>query len=153
MDDEKRTRGLLEMASQHMERFHDLEEIEWKINFSIWALLGGIGYLWVSGHMTIPAWLKSPCAFLVAPIPAMLLHGLASFMLHMQEQTEAGFRNHYRDEAEELLSKSPIPKDKFYSVCGLRGRYWRWIAWEVAVTLILSEAVLLLMWTTAPPPK
>ena len=89
MDDEKRIGGLLEMASQHMKRFHELEEIEWKINFSIWALLGGIGYLWVTGHMTMPTWLKSPRVFLVAPIPAMLLHGIASFMLHRQEQTEA----------------------------------------------------------------
>lgn len=152
MDDEKRISGLLEMASQHMKRFHELEEIEWKINFSIWALLGGVAYLWVTGHMTMPAWLKSPCVFLLAPIPAMLLHGVASFMLHKQEQTEAKFRNHYRDQAEELVGKS-IPKDEFHSLCGLRGRYWRWIAWEVVVTLALSEAVLLLMRTTTPIPK
>jgi hypothetical protein len=152
MDDEERISGLLEMASQRMKRFHELEEIEWKINFSIWALLGGVAYLWVTGHMTMPAWLKSPCAFLLAPIPAMLLHGVASFMLHKQEQTEAEFRNHYRDQAEELVSKS-IPKDKFHYLCGLRGRYWGWIAWEVIVTLVLSEAVLLLMRTTTPIPK
>lgn len=151
MDDEKRISGLLEMASQHMKRFRELEEIEWRINFSIWALLGGLAYLWVTGHMIVPAWLKSPCVFLLAPILAMLLHGAASFMLHKQEQTEANFRNHYRDQAEELLGKS-ITKDKFRDVWGLRGRYWLWIGWELFVTLILSEAVLLLM-RTAPTPK
>jgi hypothetical protein len=63
MDDEKRVNGLLEMASQHMKRFRELEEIEWKINFSIWALLGGLAYVWATGHVTVPAWFKSPCAF------------------------------------------------------------------------------------------
>jgi hypothetical protein len=146
IDDEKRVSGLLEMASQHMKRFRELEEIEWKINFSIWALLGGLAYLWVTGHMTAPAWLKSPCVFLLAPIPAMVLHSLASFMLHQQEQTEAKFRNHYRDQAEELLGEA-IPKEKLRYVCGLKRRYWAWIGWKLLVTLFLSEAVLFLMRT------
>ncbi len=152
MDDEKRITGLLEMASQRMKRFRELEEIEWKLNFSIWTLLGGLAFLWVTGHMTMPAWLKSPCAFLLAPIPALLPHGVALFMLHRQEQTEAKFRNHYRDQAEELLSKV-IPKVKFQYVGGLRYRDWIWMGWELFVTFTLSEAVLLLMRTATSTPK
>ncbi len=152
MDDEKRVSGLLEMANQHMKRFRELEEIEWRINFSMWALLGGLAFLWVSGKMTAPGWftlLKNPCVFLLAPIPAMLVHGGALFMLNKQQQAQAKLRNHYRDQAEELLSK-PIDKDKFQNVGGVRWRDWGWIGWALLVTFLLFESVLFLMQTTTP---
>jgi hypothetical protein len=152
MDNEKRVSGLLEMASQHMKRFREVEEIEWKINFSIWALLGGLAYLWATVRMTLPLWLKSPCAFLLAPIPALVPHFVASFMLHKLKQTEAKYRNYYRDQAEELLG-NVIPKEKFQYVWGLRGRDWIWISWELFVTFLLCAAVLFLMQTTTANPK
>jgi hypothetical protein len=155
MDDDKRVSGLLEMASQHMKRFRELEEIEWKINFSIWALLGGFAYLWVTAKITEPTWftwLRKPYVFLLAPIPTVLLHGAALFMLHKQQQAEAKRRNHYRDQAEAFLSKE-IHKDKFQYLGGIRGRDWRWIGWSLLVTFLLAESVLFLMQTTTPRSK
>jgi len=146
IDDEKRISGLLELASQRMKRFRELEEIEWKLNFSIWALLGGLAYVWVTGHVTVPEWLKSPCAFIVMPIAAMLPHAVALIMLHKQEQTEAKSRNHYRDQAERLVSEA-IPKEKFRYLGCLRRRDWIWIGWELFVTSILAESVLILIRT------
>lgn len=152
MDDEKRVSGLLEMASQHMKRFRELEEIEWRLNFSIWALLGGLAYLWVNGRMTLPPWLIGPCVHLVAPIPIMAAQGLVLFMLNRQEQAEAFRRNFYRDQAGELLSAT-IPKTMFKRVGGIRGRDWVWIGWALLVTFMLSESVLFLMQTAVPLPK
>ena len=149
MDEEKRISGLLEMASQHMKRFRELEEIEWRINFSIWALLGGLAYLWITGKMTAAAWMKSPCAFLLLPIPVVLLHGAALFALNRQQQTHAILRNHYRDQVDELISR-PIPKQQFHHVGGLRLRDWWWVGWAVFVTFALSESVLFLMRTAVP---
>lgn len=154
-DDEKRVSGLLEMASQHMKRFRELEEIELKINFSIWALLGGFAYLWVTGKVTAPTWfalLSKPYVFLLAPIPVMALHGLALFMLNQQQQGHAKLLNHYRDQAAALLSE-PIQKDQSKYVGSIRWRDWAWIGWDVLVTLMLFESVLFLMWTTTPTPK
>jgi hypothetical protein len=156
MDDEKRVSGLLEMASQHMKRFRELEEIEWKINFSIWALLGGLAYLWVTGRMTAPpwfAWLSNPYVFLLAPIPMMLVHGVALVMLNRQQQGQSKLRNHYRDQAEELLLGNVTPKAKFEYAGGIRWRDWAWIGWDMLVTFLLAESVLFLMQTTTPPHK
>jgi hypothetical protein len=149
IDDEKRVSGLLEMARQHMQRFRELEVIAWRINFSVWALIGGLAYLWVNGHMTPPPWLMRPCAPLVVPMPAMVLHFVVLFMLNRQEQTEAKLRNHYRDQAEELLGKA-IDKSKFRHVGGIRLRDFVWIGWCLIVTFILAASVLFLMQTATP---
>jgi hypothetical protein len=149
MEDEKRVSGLLKLASQHMKRFHELEEIEWKINFSIWALLGGLAYLWGAGKMTAPTWIKSPSVFLLAPIPAVLLHGAAIFMLSRQHQQAAKMRNHYRDEAARLLraesgTNAPHAIQSRY-FAGQRWRDWCWLGWFMSVTFILTESVLFLI--------
>jgi hypothetical protein len=154
-DDDKRVSGLLEMARQHMTRFRELEELEWRINFSIWALLGGFAYLWVTGKVTKPmwfGWLSEPCIFLLAPIPAMLVHGVALFMLNQQQRRQAKLRNHYRDQAEELVSK-PIQKDESPNLFFIRFRDWCWIGWALLVTFMLAESVLFLMLTTTATPK
>ena len=154
-DGEKRVSGLLEMASQHMKRLREIEEIEWRINFSIWALLGGFAYLWVTGRVTKPTWfgwLSNPYVFLLAPIPAVLVHGAALYMLNRQQHEVSKLRNHYRDQAEELLS-TPIPKKKFRYLTEIRLRDWFWSGWALLVSFMLSESVLFLMLTTTPVPK
>jgi len=149
MEDEKRVTAFLEMARQHMQRFHELEEIEWKINFSVWALIGGFAYLWVTGHMTTPVWLKGLRAFLIVSIPVMLVHGLALLMLNRQHQTEAKFRNDYRDRAAELLGK-PILEKRPHYIGGIRWRDWRWIGWSLLVTFGMTASVVFLMQTAIP---
>jgi hypothetical protein len=53
MDADKQVVALLDLAKQHIQRFHQLENIEWRINFSVWAFVGGIAYFAVSGKVEI----------------------------------------------------------------------------------------------------
>jgi hypothetical protein len=141
--------GLLELASQHMTRFHELEELEWKINFSVWALLGGLAYVWGASKLTPPTWIKSPLGFILIPLPVVLLHGAAVFMLNVQHRISAEMRNHYRDQADALLRVNPDlqpPHTKPYGrFLGLRWRDFYWNSWFMLVTFLLADAVLFLI--------
>ena len=73
MEADKQATVLLDLAKQHMQRFHELEDIEWRINFAVWGFWGALGYLWVSGHVPVPPWLMTwralllpDCAFCLA---------------------------------------------------------------------------------------
>jgi hypothetical protein len=70
-------------------------------------------------------------------------------MLHRQQETEAKFRNHSRDQAEAILG-SVIPKDEFKYLLGIKLRNWLWICWELLATFMLADAVLLLMQGATP---
>jgi hypothetical protein len=104
MDEDERVAGLLELARQHTQRFRELEDIEWKINFSIWGFLGGLAYLWGNGHLVPPNWaLRGPLAFLLLPPSALLLHGMAVVKLNVQQQEQAIWRDNYRRQTAALL--------------------------------------------------
>lgn len=144
MNDEQRVSALLEMARQYMQRFHELEEIEWKINFSVWALFGGLAYLWVNAKsMTTPGLLKGRYAFLLV-LFAVGLHGLALFMLNRQERQIASLRDNRRDDAARLVGIAVQEYEPHY-VGGIRWRDWGWIAWNLIVTATMATAVVFLM--------
>jgi hypothetical protein len=150
MEDAQRVTGLLELARQQMQRYHELEELEWKINFSVWTLLGGVAYLWVVNvKLPLPAVLMSkPGAYLLLPIPAMAIHGLALSMLHQQQAERARARDDYRRLAGEILG-APVP-DKAKPSKHYRWRYFRWLGWDLIVTFVIGAAVVFLVQHSSP---
>jgi hypothetical protein len=146
-DELLRVSGLLETANQHMQRFHDLEQIEWKINFSVWALLGGLAYLWAAGKNVItPELLRSPRAPFLVPLLPMAVHGSALFMLNRQQREVASRCKDARYLANQLLrlesAKGPTEKKYLFNI---RWRDVRWIVWNLLVTFMITAAVILLV--------
>jgi hypothetical protein len=153
MNEEARVAGLLDLTKQHMQRFRELEDIKWRINFSVWAFFGGLAYLWVNGHLVPPDWLRKPYALLV-PVFATILHGRAAVKISKQGAEHAKICYDLRRRVvAELLNIDP---EKIYPVprvvLGLRWRSWEWLGWEVLVTLILAMIVILLIWDTGVAP-
>lgn len=103
MDDEKRISGLLEMATQRMKRFRELEEIEWKINFSIWGSLGAVAYLWMNSKNAVVLGLPKGRSVLLLVLIPVAIHGIALYRLNRQQQEIAKLRNSCTDRAAESL--------------------------------------------------
>ena len=143
MDDEKRISALLEVAHQYMERFRELEDIEWRINFSIWGLLAGLAYLWMTGRATIPQVLNGRIVFLLLPLPVILVHGIALLKLNIQQQEYAMACDECRTQVAEALGSKP-PKQHTRRI-GIRRRDWEWIIWDLTVTYGISAAVIFLI--------
>jgi hypothetical protein len=141
MDDDKVIAILLDLAKQHIQRGRELEDMEWKINFSIWALLAGIAYLWLSAHLKVPEWVRlgSPLMTLL-PLPLIItfVHASAMWWFAFRSKREGALRDDYRRKILKLLN---LPVE------GYPTRPWRrfmWI-WAVAITLILGIGVVTLV--------
>src|ERR1051325_12164855 len=80
----ERLDGLQRLEELHAKRFDQLEQIAWRINFSVWAALGGLAYLWGGGHLDAPDWMRCWTAYVYAPIVRAGLHGAAFFQLNRQ---------------------------------------------------------------------
>ncbi len=150
MDDEFRVSNLLELARQHMQRFHELEEIEWKINFSIWGGLGGFAYLFATKNLRIPVWITGGWSILYIAPAVLALHGIALYQLNRQQQKHAELRDGYRHRSALLLTRG-ITAYEPSRPGGIRVLDWGWIGWDLTVTLaILYAAILLLRSLTIP---
>ena len=141
---EQRLAGLLELAKQQRSRFHELEQIEWRINFSVWASLGGLAFLWANGHLAAPAWLLSPRAYLLAIAPTVI-HGLAVIKLNQQQQQLSALARRSWTITDALLEIDIPPVSTTRRHFGLRIRDWYWVGWDLVVTASLSVAVVLLV--------
>jgi hypothetical protein len=146
MDDDKRVAGLLELARQHMQRYHELEEIEWKINFSVWGALGGFAYLLTTKNLTMPAWLKERRPVVGITLIVLAIHGIALYQLNRQQQKNAILREGYRDHSDEILAHTR-PVYAPWRLLGVRWTDWAWIAWDLAVTLAILAALVLLVYS------
>jgi hypothetical protein len=136
MDDDKRIAILLDLAKQHMQRGRELEDMEWKLNFSIWALLAGIAYLWLSVHLKVPDWVRimSLWRTLLPSLLVAFVHASAMWWFARRSKREGTLRDDYRREILKMLS---LPTECYPT------RPWRrfmWI-WAVAITLILGIGV------------
>jgi hypothetical protein len=153
MDDDKRSATLLDLARQHMQRFNELEQIEWKINFSVWGFFGGLAFLWVNSHMAVPDSLtKHSIIFvLLAPLPALLFHGLALYWLNVQQQEQAELRDKYRQLTVELLGQGVPTKITLERHGGVRRRDWKWIGWDLLVTFVIALVAIFLVLQSAAP--
>jgi hypothetical protein len=142
MDEENRIPGLLELARQHMQRFRELEDIEWRINFSVWGFLGGLAYLSVNGHLKPPSWVLNWPFALLLPLPALLIHGVAIYQLNVQQQEQAKYRDKFRRQAEGFLNTKVYQHLEPKRPGGLRWRDWMWVTWDLGVTFIIAMSVI-----------
>jgi hypothetical protein len=143
MQDEGRLSGMLELARQHTQRLAELEQEEWKINFSLWALLGGVAYLHVNGHVPAPR-----LVFLV--VGGCLtagMHAVALYRLCRQQEKHRIDRHYWRMEAAKLigvqLPASANVQAQYW--LGLRRSDLGWLLWEVIVTIAIAGAVALII--------
>src|SRR5258708_36209259 len=103
MDDDKRIAALLDLAKQHMQRCHELEDIAWRIKFSVWAFFGGLAYLWANGHVTSPAWVRWRLTVLLFPLSVAFLHVATAIWFGFRLTEEARHRDNYRRRILQLL--------------------------------------------------
>ena len=151
MDDKDRVVGFLELARLNLQRFRELEDIEWRINFSAWAFVGAIGYLWVTAKLPADWLFEPPYPFVIAPVIVALTHGISLYKVNRQMDEQRLFRERWRSNAEELLGvsvRAGVPRRYW----GLRRSDWSWIVWEVLVTVLLLGAALLMITKIRRPP-
>ena len=138
MHPEKRIEIMLELSKQHMQRFHELEQIEWRINFSIWAAIGGLAYLWAHEHVEIPVWFNSNLTALTVPVVPLILHGWALIMINLQQHYHSGRRQVYWDKSAISVGVRPEESRDKKLLMNLRGSTWRWIVWDLSVTYFIT---------------
>ena len=143
MDDEKRLTALLDLAKQHMQRCRELEEIEWRVNFSIWGSIGGLAYLWANGHIASPEWIRYKSTVILFPISVMFMHGLTNVWFWVRSKSEAKLRDGYRRDITKLLGVAMDYPDR-----GLTLRDLIWMAWHWLITLALATATMLVIQNT-----
>jgi hypothetical protein len=143
MEDKDRLSGMLELGRQHTQRLAELEQEEWKINFSLWALLGGVAYVYDNGRVPAPH-----LVFLIGGIClAAGMHAVALYWLCRQQEKRRIDRHYWRMQAAKLLGVPQLGSastDVKYWL-GLRGSDLRWLLWEVTVTIAIAVAVALLI--------
>jgi hypothetical protein len=139
--DEKHTGVLLDLAKQHMQRCHELEDIGWRIKFSIWAFLGGLAYLWANAHIRSPEWVRWHATAVLFPLSLTVLHGSMLVWFGHRLTDEARLRDGYRRAVVELIGMDK----SLYPDRGLTARNLAWALGEVLVTLMIAIAVLLVM--------
>lgn len=103
MDAEKRVSFLLKLAEQHMQRFREIEGIEWRINFSVWAFWGALAYLWINGHICTPEWMKSCAALIFLPVGPAFLQSIAILEINKMGKQHAKLRDEHRSRALEEM--------------------------------------------------
>ena len=146
--------GFLELARQYSQRFTELEQHEWKLNYSVWALLAGSAYLLVNHDPKIKDSLSWLGLITILAAPA-IFHGIALFVLHGQMEYWRRGRNHWRDQAVNAIegtsldNRDPALPDWFWQR-RFPKRYgrslmdWIWLVWELMVTFGISAAGILL---------
>lgn len=99
MDDKDRVEAYINLYKQQMERYKNTQNIEWKGNFGVWALLAGAIYL-ASGKegATVPLSVAAPVLLLVI---AIHLGWLIS--VHSSEEEDKKLWVQYRGKALRLL--------------------------------------------------
>ncbi|MBS0364054.1 MAG: hypothetical protein JSR98_21990 [Proteobacteria bacterium] len=141
---DQRLTALLALSDQRRRRFQELEQIQWRINFSIWAALGGLAYLWAAGHLIAPRWLLAPMAYFLAPIPPVLIHGAAVIKLTQQQLQLSDFAHKSSAIVYNMLDLEVLERPKSPRRLGLTGRAWFWVGWSVTVTASLTSAIVVL---------
>jgi len=143
-DDRENLASLLELAKQHAQRAHELEEIEWKINFSVWAFLGALAYIATNDGQHVPGWIKTWSGLATVVAFPVMLHVVGVIKLYLQQQTQKEFRDRYKQRVERIVDH----KRHAYSekkTMGLSKTDWWWIGWDVLVTIMLGLGVLCLL--------
>lgn len=134
---------------QARERFHQLEQIEWKINFSIWGAIGGLSYIAMkSPPLTPEPALKSPLLYCFIFIP-FLIHLSAVWQLNRQQQKITMWRQKLENNIDSLLGTS-FAEDDSRRFGGLRLRDWFWAGFAAIVTVLLSAAAIYLLQHSSP---
>ena len=104
MEPETRVSALLELAKQHATRGRELEDLEWRVNFSLWALLTATAYLWMNAKLKAPGWMLEYVWAL--PLGMLFVHAIAMYWFAHRSKEEGQRREDYKRDALKLLGFS-----------------------------------------------
>jgi hypothetical protein len=87
MDDEKRVTAFIELYRQQMERYRQTQDVEWKVNLSIYASLAGAIYFIAQHPLQIGSCIAI-LLFLIIPGLIPFMHAWWLWKIHDSEQAD-----------------------------------------------------------------
>lgn len=136
-EDEKTAKTFISLYKQQMERFHQTQEIEWKVNIAFWTLLAAGTYLARGKGLAI-----CPCAAWVLVFVVVTLHLWWLLMIHKSEQTDKKFWVRYRAEALAIIRGKPVHDDEKEEHSNRSGfDELLWLVPEVGMTALLVSVL------------
>jgi hypothetical protein len=145
MSDKEKVEAYISLYKQQMDRFGKTQDVEWKGNFGVWALLAGAIYL-ASGKegASVPLSVAAPILLLVIVIHLGWLKSV-----HRSEEVDKRLWVQYRGKAIRLLQPVVTPDDGADWIERPWYREVFWLLLEVGMTAILSAALFAILYWRA----
>jgi hypothetical protein len=140
MDDKDQVDAYINRYKQQMDRYSRTQEIEWKGNFGVWALLAGAVYFaGTNRSIAIPLCFIGPMLLVLT-----LVHMGWLLNIHSSERFDKKLWAEYRLRASQIIQPN-APDEGTFKHSWIKEAVW--ILLEVGVTTLLSLALLaLLFW-------
>lgn len=138
MEDKERVEAYISLYKQQMDRFSKTQDIEWKGNFGIWALLAGAIYLAAKEPINIPLSVAG-----IVLIVLVLVHLGWLSAVHYSERCDKRFWVEYRRRTLDIIQ--PNHGEPPFKYSWIREAFW--ILLEAGMTLILGGLLFaILIW-------
>ena len=146
-----RATSFLELAHHNSQRFHELETLQWRINFSVWAFVGAIAYLRAQG-LSLPTSIVSGHTILYGSIVIFVFHFVGLLLLSWQQDRQRRLARMWRREAQGILNGPSEPSETTARRSELV-RSGVWVVWQLGVSVVLLCVVALLIQYGCVVPK
>ena len=149
ISDAERVRAAIELSKIFVDRCSEIEQIEWRVNFSIWTALLALGYLWINNGDELNGFLLKDYILWISGIVICFGHVICRVWLYNQHHEMGDLRNQCQRMAADIAlleisfpERASVTNESAWRVRARRViRRWRWAAWEVGVTAVLCIAV------------
>jgi hypothetical protein len=117
MEEKEQVQAFISLYKQQMERYGKTQDIEWKGNFGVWALLAGASYLAAKEPVTL-----SRCTTGVVLLLTVIVHGGWLLNVHSSERFDKRLWVEYRRRALDIIQpghgEQPFEHSFLRSPCG-----------------------------------
>lgn len=144
ISDADRLTAAVAMQDQARQRAHEVEDIEWRVNFSVWGFLAAVAYLMLQPPALVGAARPQfgPWSWLFGLLP--VLHFTAVYRLNRSGYYWRRWVDFHRSHANHIMGvpdrevAAPRERQRF------TWKHWSWVLTEAAATALGSILVGLL---------
>jgi hypothetical protein len=142
----------ISLYKQQMDRFNNTQDVEWKANFGIWALLAGAIYFAAQKSVTVPkGWV------VLVLCCAVVVHYVWLRLIHDSQQLDKDLFSLYRRRAAQILEcekeqEDLLSRSKWYRKPWVRVRELVWTCLEVGMTGLLCLLLFVMLFKTQQCP-
>jgi hypothetical protein len=150
MSVKEKVEAYISLYKQQMDRFNRTQDVEWKANFGVWALLAGSIYFVAQRSVILPS-----CLVAIILVAFCVVHCGWLLFIHDSQRIDKDLWKLYRRKAAEILI-CDVEQEKLLSHSewyrGPRIRELLWTSFEVGITALLCLLLFVMLHKTQLSP-